>query len=130
MIKLLSAFFAFGAIMCTLTIVLLLFPGTSLDSLWRFNPYAHAAFSSIGPAALLLMLVVGTGCGSAAVGLWRKSLWGIWVALTILALNIVGDLFNALVRHDYRSLIGLPIGGAMIVYLARFRKAHRTSYAE
>ena len=35
MIQLLSAFFAFGAIMCTLTIVLLLFPGTSLDSLWR-----------------------------------------------------------------------------------------------
>ena len=127
MIKLLSAFFAFGAIMCALTIALLLFPGTSLDSLWGFNPDAHAAFSSIGPAALLLMLVVGTGCGFAAVGLWRKSLWGIWVALTILSLNIVGDLFNAVIRHDYRSLIGLPIGGAMIVYLARYRKAHRAS---
>ena len=127
MIKVLSAFFAFGAIMCTLTIVLLLFPGTSLDSLWRFNPDAHSAFSSIGPAALLLMLVVGTGCGFAAVGLWRKSLWGIWVALTILSLNIAGDLFNALVRHDYRSLIGVAVGGAMIVYLARYRKAHRSS---
>ena len=103
MIKFLSALFAFGAIMCALTIALLLFPGTSLDSLWRFNPDAHAAFSSIGRAALLLMLVVGTGCGFAAVGLWRKSLWGIWVALTILSLNIVGDLFNAVVRHDYRS---------------------------
>jgi hypothetical protein len=127
MIKLLSAFFAFGAIMCALTIVLLLFPGTPLDSLWRFNPDAHSAFSSIRPAALLLMLVVGTGCGFAAVGLWRKTLAGIWVALTILSLNIVGDLFNALVRHDYRSLIGVPVGGAMIVYLARYRKAHRTS---
>ena len=127
MIKLLSAFFAFGAIMCAVTIALLLFPGTSLDSLWRFNPDAHAAFSSIGGAPQLLMLVVGTGCGFAAVGLWRKSLWGIWVALTILSLNIVGDLFNAVVRHDYRSLIGLPIGGAMIVYLAHYRKAHRAS---
>jgi hypothetical protein len=122
MIRLLSAFFAFGAIMCTLTIVLLVFPGTSLDSLWRFNPAAHSAFRSIGSAALLLMLVVGIGCGFAAVGLWRKSLWGIWVALTILSFNIIGDLFNALVRHDYRSLIGVPIGGAMIFYLARYRK--------
>jgi hypothetical protein len=87
MIKLLSAFFAFGAIMCALTIVLLLFPGTPLDSLWRFNPDAHSAFSSIRPAALLLMLVVGTGCGFAAVGLWRKTLAGIWVALTILSLK-------------------------------------------
>lgn len=108
--------------MCTLTIVLLVFPGTSLDSLWRFNPAAHSAFRSIGSAALLLMLVVGIGCGFAAVGLWRKSLWGIWVALTILSFNIIGDLFNALVRHDYRSLIGVPIGGAMIFYLARYRK--------
>ena len=58
--------------MCTLTIVLLLFPGTALDSLWRFNPDAHSASSSIGPAALLLMLVVGTGCGFLAVGLWRN----------------------------------------------------------
>ncbi len=113
--------------MCALTITLLLFPGTSLDSLWRFNPDAHAAFSSIGGAPQLLMLVVGTGCGFAAVGLWRRSLWGVWVALTILSLNIVGDLFNAVVRHDYRSLIGLPIGGAMIVYLARYRKAHLPS---
>jgi len=122
--KLLSGFFAFGALMCGLTMVLLVFPGTTLDSLWRFNPDAHSAFSSIGRAALLLMLLVGTGCGFAAVGLWRKSLWGIWVALTILSLNIVGDLFNAVVRHDYRSLVGVPIGGAMIVYLARYRKAH------
>ena len=113
--------------MCTLTIVLVLFPGTPLDSLWRFNPNAHSAFSSMGPAALLLMLVVGTGCGFAAVGLWRKAFCGDWTALTILSLNIVGELFNALVRHDYRSLIGVPIGGAMIVYLARYRKAHRTS---
>ena len=33
------------------------------------------------------------------------------------------DPFNALIRHDYRALIGLPIGGAMIFFLARYRKA-------
>jgi hypothetical protein len=122
MIKLIAAFFAFGATMCTLTIVLLLFPGTVLDSLWSLNPNAHTAFQSIGKIASLLMLVVGTACGFAAIGLWQSSLWGIRLALIILSLNIVGDLFNALVRHDYRALIGLPIGGAMIFYLARYRK--------
>ena len=122
MIKLFAGFFAFGATMCTLTIVLLLLPGTALDSLWRLNPEAHLAFQSVGKWAVLLMFVVGTGCVFAAVGLWRKSLWGIWLALTILSLNIVGDLFNALVRHDYRALIGLPVGGAMIFYLARYKK--------
>jgi hypothetical protein len=43
------------------------------------------------------------------------------LALIILALNIAGDLINVFLRHDYRALVGLPIGGAMIVYLARYR---------
>jgi hypothetical protein len=51
----------------------------------------------------------------------RGARLGRWLALIILSLNIIGDLFNALVRHDYRALIGLPIGGAMIFYLARYQ---------
>ena len=123
MIKLLALFFAFGTTMCALTIVLLLFPGTTLDSLWHLNPDAHLAFQSIGRWSVLLMAMVGIGCALAAIGLWIRALWGIRLALTILSLNIIGDLFYALVRLDYRALIGLPIGGAMIFYLARYRKA-------
>jgi hypothetical protein len=127
MIKLIAVFFAFGATMCTLTIVLLFVPGTALDSLWHLNPDAHLAFQSFGKASVLLMLVVGAGCVFAAIGLWQSAFWGIRLALIILSLNIMGDLFNALVRHDYRALIGLPIGGAMIFYLARYRKADSSS---
>ncbi len=116
-----AAFFAFGASMCVLTIFLLLIPGTSLDSLWRLNPEAHLAFQSLGKASVLLMFIVGTGCAFAAMGLWRTSSWGIRLALIILSFNIVGDLGNTVVRHDYRSLIGLPVGGAMIFYLARYQ---------
>jgi hypothetical protein len=114
-----AAFFAFGAIMCTLTTGLLLFPGTPLDSLWRLNPDAHLAFQSFGNWSVALMVTVGIGCAFAAIGLWQGTLFGVRLALIILSLNIIGDLFNALVRHDYRALIGLPIGGAMIFYLAK-----------
>lgn len=110
--------------MCTLTIVLLLFPGTGLDSLWRLNPDAHSAFQSIGKAAFLLMLPVGIACAFAAAGLWRGKVWGIRLAIIILSLNIAGDLMNAVSRHDYRTLIGLPIGGAMIYFLARYKQLH------
>jgi hypothetical protein len=34
--------------MCGLTIVLLLFPGTALDSVWRLNPGAKLALQSLG----------------------------------------------------------------------------------
>jgi hypothetical protein len=33
------------------------------------------------------------------------------------AVNLVGDTTNALVRGDLRTLVGLPIGGALIAYL-------------
>jgi hypothetical protein len=113
-----AAFFAFGATMCGSTIGLLLFPGTAFDSLWRVNPEAHSAFQSFGGWAIFLMLGVGLGCAIAAIGLWSGTRWGVRLALVILSVNILGDLINVFVRHDYRALIGLPVGGAMIFYLA------------
>ncbi len=117
--KLLALFFAFGACMCALTIWLLLFPGTALDSLWRLNPEAHAAFQRIGGLLILLMVIVGVACALAAIGLARNAKWGRWLGILILAANLVGDLTNAFVRHDLRTLIGVPIAGAMIFYLAK-----------
>lgn len=120
MLRFFAVFFGFGACMCVLTILLLSFPGTPLDSLWRLNPTARLGFQSLGIAtAIVLMLVVGIACASAATGLWRRTTWGPRLAVIILSFNILGDLLNAFVRHDYRALIGLPIGGAMIAYLIR-----------
>jgi hypothetical protein len=113
--------------MCLLTIVLLVFPGTKLDSLWSLNPEARGAFQSLGSWSILLMLAVGIGCALTAIGLWRRTLWGIRLGLAILVVNILGDLINVITRHDYRSLIGLPIAGAMIFYLARSAASRRTN---
>jgi hypothetical protein len=121
-----AAFFAFGAMMCLLTIVLLVFPGTKLDSLWNLNPDARVAFQLLGSWSVLLMLAVGTGCALTAISLCYGKLWGIRLALAILFINIIGDLVNVVIRYDYRSLIGLPIAGVMIFYLARFRTRRKT----
>lgn len=118
----LASFFAFGVSMCVLAIALLLFPGTALDGVWRLNPDAHAAFQSLGNWSITIMLVVGTACCLAAIGLWRGALWGTRMAIVILVVNMIGDLSNALLKFDFRTLIGLPIAAAMIVYLARSEK--------
>ena len=114
----LAIFFAFGASMCALTVILLCFPGTSLDLLWHLNPYAQKGFCSIGKLAVLLMCLIGGACTTSAIGLWHGFNWGRKLALVILSLNIIGDLHNLTIRHDYRALIGLPIAGAMIFHLA------------
>jgi hypothetical protein len=119
-----AAFFAFGATMCILAVMLLVFSGTKLDSLWNLNPDAHVAFQSLGIWSILLMLAVGTGCALTAIGLCRGTLWGIRLALAILLVNVIGDLVNVVMRHDFRSLVGVPIAGAMIFYLARSATRH------
>jgi hypothetical protein len=102
--------------------VAVLFPGSVLEPIWRLNPDAHAAFQRIGKFSILLMAVVGSACALASVGLASRARWGHRLALGILSFNLVGDLVNAFVRHDFRTLIGLPIGGAMIAYLLIARR--------
>ena len=116
-VRLLVLFFSFGTIMCVLTILGLLFPGSVLEPMWRLNPDAHAAFRSLGRWSIVLMLIVGTACASAAIGLAGRKRWGWQVAIAVLAVNLLGDTINAIARHDFRTLIGIPIGGALILYL-------------
>src|SRR5262249_8100231 len=120
-----AVFFAFGAMMCALTMGLLLFPGGPLDALWRLNPNARVAFESLGLWSFVVMLIVGTACLGAASGLWRGAFWGTRLALAILVVNIVGDIMNVLFRHDYRALIGVPVGAVMIFLLTRYENAKR-----
>ncbi|HEU0207992.1 MAG TPA: hypothetical protein VFQ78_03350 [Candidatus Udaeobacter sp.] len=124
----LSAFFAFGTTMCALTIILLVFPGTPLDLLWRLNPDAHQAFRSFGVWSIILMLLVGISCGVAAVGVAKGRIWAVRMAILILCVNVIGDLVNTF-RGDRRALIGVPISGAMILYLTRSKPNRRDKAA-
>jgi len=117
-----SVFFAFGATMSGVTVYLLLFPGSPLDRLWEFNPRAHEGFARVGAWATLLMAIICAACITAAAGLWHCKRWGLWAAIAILAINLLGDTLNVLLLHDWRTLIGLPIGGMMIWYLLAERR--------
>lgn len=118
----LSLFFMFGALMSSLAAFLLLFPGTVLDSMWRLNARAREGFAAIGLWAVLLMAAVCAVCVAAAFGLWRCTRWGFWIALAILSINLAGDVANTFVAHDWRTLIGLPVGGSMLAYLVMKRR--------
>ncbi|HMG06793.1 MAG TPA: hypothetical protein VK581_15150 [Chthoniobacterales bacterium] len=116
---LLVMFFAAGALICLVTILALAFPGGFLEPIWRLKPDARLEFQHIGIWSVVLMAVVGAACGLAAVGLARSAEWGRRLAIGVLTVNLIGDSLNAWLRHDPRTLVGLPIGGLMIWYLAR-----------
>lgn len=66
---------------------------------------------------VLTMLATGAACALAAIGLARGREWGRRIAIAVLTINVIGDTANAVIQHDARTLIGLPVGGAMIAYL-------------
>ena len=115
---LLVIFFTGGALICLLVVLALAFPGGSLDSIWRLKPEAQTQFQELGNgSSIALMTLVGAACALAAIGLTRNTEWGRRLAIGILTVNVIGDSLNAWLRHDPKTLIGLPIGGLMIVYL-------------
>jgi hypothetical protein len=123
-ITLLAIFFALGALICLVTILALAFPGSFLESLWRLKPEARLQFLQIGRGlSIALMMIVGGACGASAIGLARNTEWGRRLALAVLCINLVGDSVNALLRHDPRTLVGIPVTTAMIWYLLRRRRA-------
>ena len=125
--RLLVIFFAGGALICLLVVLALAFPGGPLDSIWRLKPQAQTQFQQMGTgASIVLMTLVGAACGLAATGLARNTEWGRRLAIGVLTVNLIGDSLNAWLRHDLKTLIGLPIGGLMIVYLLskKFRQNH------
>lgn len=107
--------------MCLLTIILLIKPGTSLDVVWRIKPSAQHELAALGAWPVPLLTMTGLACACAAIGLTRQAEWGRRAAIIVLSANLLGDLTNAVLRQDWRTLIGLPIGGAMIAYLASSR---------
>ena len=117
----LVGFFVFGCVMCGLTIFLLLFPGTTLDVIWKLKPAARDDLMPLRLAVIPAMLMIVLGCALAAIGLARAKDWGRGVGIALIALNLLGDCIDAALGHDWRTLIGLPVGGAMIVYLCSTR---------
>jgi hypothetical protein len=123
---LLVIFFAAGALISVVVMLALVFPGIDLESVWRLKPEARTQFQTIGRgASAALMTIVATGCGFAAVGLARNREWGRRLAIGILIINLIGDLLNAFFTRDAKTLIGLPIGGLMILFLVRTKRLAR-----
>jgi hypothetical protein len=116
---LLVIFFGAGAFICLVTMLALAFPGGVLEPVWRLRPEAQTEFQKLGNWSALLMATVGLACGLAGLGLARQTVWGLRLAIGILTVNLIGDSLTAWFRHDWRTLIGLPIGGLMIWYLVR-----------
>jgi hypothetical protein len=125
----LAIFFAAGALISLATFVSLMSPGGPLEPMWRLNPRAHESLGRGGAWSLVLMAAVSVGCGLAAFALWRGRPWGYWLAVTLLAIHLVGDVANVILGTEPRAIVGVPIVIALLAYLVRTRSRSRGPFA-
>lgn len=125
----LSLFFFAATAITLVAAVSLLYPNGFLEPIWKLNPRGRAGLGVIGIWAVLLFSVVCLACAVAAVGLWRGARYGYAIAITVLTINSLGDLFNVISGTEPRAIIGIPIIIMILAYLltAKVRRFFRAS---
>ena len=76
--------------MAGLAAITLLSPGTPLDELWVLNPIAYKRLAPLGRTVGILFLLLGAALATAGIGWFRRRLWGWMLAVTIIAIQVVG----------------------------------------
>lgn len=112
-------FLFFGATTASLAAITLLWRDTSLDRIWSLNPTAYRQLAPLGRSVGPVFLLLGLALAAAAIGWFRRRLWGWRLAVAIIAIQIVGDVMNC-IRGDWlHGGIGVVIAGALLLFLLR-----------
>ena len=114
-----GVFFIFGATLAAYAAVTLLVPGTLLDALWALNKRGHAGLIPLGKSAALLFAVLFVLLASAAVGWFRRRRWGWILGVTLIAINLAGDVVNLARGEGLKGAAGVVIAGLLLTYMTR-----------
>jgi len=130
-VTVLSLFFGGGALVSLVAAASLLVTGSPLEPMWRLNPVAREGFAGLGAWAAVLLGLVSLATGATSVGLWRLHRWGWALAVGLLTVNVLADAARALSGADPRAAVGVPIAGALVLYLLlpRVRRPFRLDAA-
>jgi hypothetical protein len=112
-------FFVFGATMSAYAAISLLIPGTFLDALWALNKQGHEGLAALGPLGAVPFAVLSPMLGLAAVGWFRRRRWGWILGITIIAINMAGDISQIVFGERWKGAMGVVIAALLLVYMTR-----------
>lgn len=114
-------FLFLGAATASLAGETLLWRGTVLDRIWALNPRAFQELAPFGTVAGILFLLLALVLAMAGVGWFRRKLWGWWMAVGIMATQVLGGLIHIATARFAQGAVGTAIPGLLLVYLLRRR---------
>ena len=116
-IRAMGIFLIFGASMASLAGIALVWQGTALDRMWALNPRAYNELVPFGKAAGVAFILFGLILAVAAIGWFKRRLWGWRLAVAIIAVQVLGDVANVFLGRRVEGASGAIIAGALVVYL-------------
>jgi hypothetical protein len=119
-ITVIGIFLAFGACMAALAGITLTWRGTALDKAWALN---ETAYKQLAPGRVVgaLFLLLSSILVVAAVGWFKRRLWGWGLAVGIIATQVAGDIVNLVKGDLVRGATGFTIAGLLLFYLLQPR---------
>lgn len=116
----LGIFFFFGTVMAIYAAMTLAVPGTFLDQAWKLNPEGHAGLASLGRIMAAPFMLLALVLFLAGLGWFRRRSWGWKLGVALIAINLIGDVFNLLFRHELlKGGVGVAVAGLLLVYMTR-----------
>lgn len=110
-------FLFFGSLMAFLAGTTLVWKGTPFDRMWALNASAYERLARFGAIIGIPFLLLSAMLVVAGIGWRRRRLWGWWLAVAIIATQIIGDLVNILLGDVVRGIVGFVIAGVLLCYL-------------
>jgi hypothetical protein len=106
-----------ASVFSLIVVVTLLWPRSALSVIWRAKPGALEQFLALGPLAVILMLLLAAAAAIIGIGLFRRRRWARWLAVILLAGNVVPDVGRAILVDPTIFIPIVPVA-AVVVYLA------------
>ena len=97
----------------------LVWEGTPLDRLWLLNSLAYQRLAPFGKLVGIPFLMLSALLALAAIGWIKRNLWAWWLAVLIVATQVLGDAVNLLLGHLLEGGTGVLLAGALLFYLLR-----------
>src|SRR5262245_37200309 len=116
-----GVFLAFGALMAFVAGFTLLERGTVLDRMWTLNPRAYRALAPLGKSLGIPFLLLSFALAVASVGWLKRRLWGWWLAVGIVAMQVLGGVTHIFLGRIVQGATGVAIAGALLLYVLRAR---------